>query len=108
ATTEHLQPTHVNKFLVWLTDNGRKPETVKSRRRELVTLWRYAQSRKLAGPMEGLRTVKVPAVIPVAFLLDEISSICEVASRLTGEYKFPDGTTQKRNLWWLSHLNAYY
>ena len=95
--TDDFNADAINRFLDWLKAQGRKPETVRGRRRMLVTLWRFAESLELCPPPPSqLRTVKVPARVPTAFTVEQMCALLAAA----------DST--ERPLWWRSLLLASY
>lgn len=106
ANWRDLTDQSVNGWIVHELDRGLSPYTVKSRRGDLLRLWRYAVDAGLTSIAPArVRVVKCPELIPHAFLTDELKALTKAAKRMRGEYH---KVGIPRRLWWGSFLRAQY
>lgn len=101
-----VSDTLVNDWIVEMHDSGLAPITVHSRRRQFLTLWSAAfECRLTETPPMRVRRVRVPEIVPVAFLADELRALLAAADRTKGNVR---GLSIPRRLWWRSYLLANY
>ncbi len=76
AELTDLSAETVNKYLVWLQENGRTPATIHSRRRVLLTFWRAAWEAELVDQLpRRVRKIKLPRANPQAWTPDEVRQL---------------------------------
>lgn len=84
ATLDDLCDDTVNRWLVWLGQQGLATESIRSRRRCLLTLWRAAYADELAAALPGrIRRVKPSHAVPVCWSQDELQRLLAVAATKT-------------------------
>lgn len=93
-----LNEETVIRFISWRLQRVSRWAT-KRNRSNLLTLWRFASRMKLipSPPVEGVQTVKVAKVNPIAWTLTEISTILAACDTLTGRM-FAE-SDKKRRRW---------
>lgn len=94
---DSLSGDDVNRWLVWLRDNGRSQYTIKQRRTSLLVLWRSAWQDGLASPIQPVRRLKPLQHDPQAWTLDEVRKLIATAE-----------ADQRRPLFWASLIRAGY
>jgi integrase len=84
-TFADLHHTAINRWLVWLENNGCKPPTVKSYRVNLLSLWRAAFDAELIDVFpRRIRKIRLGRRNPVAWRPEEVEKLCETADNLRG------------------------
>ncbi len=84
ATLDDLTDEAVNRWLAWLAGQGLAPESIRSRRRCLLTLWRSAHADDLLAMLPGrIRKVKPSHGVPVCWSQEELQRLLRVASTKT-------------------------
>lgn len=88
----------LNGYLRWMRENGRSTETRRSRRRNLLILWRAAADLGLAIEPIGRRVMRICACdkIITAWTMEEAMRLDRAAMRLQGYY--PNGIA-RANYW---------
>lgn len=81
-TTAQLGRDKLNAWIEWLESKGYAPNTVRSRRRMILTLWRAAHEEGLASVPKKLRRVSCPDRPPVAWTMGEMQQLVATAHRL--------------------------
>lgn len=77
-----LTEDYFDRWIVWLAEDKRlSPSTVKSKRKDLIALWRFAQARKFAVVPLELRRVPIPNRNPEAWSRREMAMILEAAAK---------------------------
>lgn len=85
ATIDDLCSDTINHHLIWMQEQGRAPATRQSRRRVLLTFWRYAiEIGKVDRPVRRVRKVTLPRHNPKAWTEEEIRQLVETARGLKG------------------------
>lgn len=88
--TSELTGDFLNRFLVARKAAGLAPRTVRGNRTCAMMLWKEAHEIGEAPPVGRVRVVKVPALVPVAFTLDEIRQLIASCAHLRGTFRrFP-------------------
>lgn len=102
---EDLADDKVNGYLDWLRKN-RRPDTVRTRRGNLLILWHYAFQEGFTDlAPRRVRKLRPIARIPTAWRLDEVRTLTAEARRLPGCFH---GTRLRRSSWWESLVRAGY
>lgn len=94
---DSLSGDDVNRWLVWLRENGRSQYTIKQRRTSLLVLWRSAWQDGLASPIQPVRRLKPIQHDPQAWTLDEVRKLIATAM-----------ADKRRPLFWGSLVRAGY
>lgn len=94
----------LNAYLRWMREHGRSTETRRSRRRNLLILWRAMADLGLAAEPIGRRVMRICGCdrITMAWTFDEALQLDAVALRLPGKYS--NGVP--RALYWDSYIRA--
>ncbi len=108
VTLDDLKPIVLNRFLDWTRDN-RKPDTFRTTRGALLTLWRHAfDSGRTASPPIGIRKMRMRRTSPTAWTPVEVEAILRVMNQ-------PDAWTRevlpsgiRRGIWWDSLIRTAY
>jgi hypothetical protein len=102
--TRELTADLLNEYLRWMRDHGRSNETRRSRRRNLLILWRAAADLGLAVEPIGRRIMRIVGCdrITLAWTFREACGLLATASRLDGCY--PNGI--RRAHYWDSYIRA--
>lgn len=83
-----LDEETVCRWLTWLEDSsGLAARSVKNKRSELITLWRFAAEHELVDQPPAahkIRPVKVPRPIPVAWDRQQLKQLVDACARLDG------------------------
>jgi integrase len=82
-----------NRWIMWLAREGYAIETIRSRRRMLLTLWRYAADEGLCQLPRKVRRV-VGQSLPIAWREDDLPLIVRECRKLRGTFK-PSGVVRK-------------
>ncbi len=78
----------VNDWVIAMTSNGLAKITAKTRRGRLLTLWRAAHRMGHCETTPGeIRTVKVPFKAPVAWSVEDVRKILDVAESLRWPFR---------------------
>ena len=94
----------MTEFLAALyRDDPTRAGRTNTRRRALITLWRFAAQLGLAGPLPPLPKAKEAQKTPQAWTIVEVLRIIAQCRRLTGTVKGIPA-----NLWWESFILAIY
>lgn len=80
ATLADLCDDTVNRWIDWLRTQPLEPESIKSRRRNLLTLWRAAAEAGAVPPPGRISKVKVPPKMPRAWSQSELSLLLATAA----------------------------
>ena len=100
-----LQADSLNTYLDWLRAN-RRPDTVRTRRGNLLILWHHAFDAELTDVApRRLRKLRPIARMPSAWTLEEVRTLIDEAHRLPGTFW---RTKIRRAPWWESLLRAAY
>jgi hypothetical protein len=103
ATVADLTADAINAHLKALRDAGRQPSTVRGRRINLVTLWKFARkTHYLAERPTGVRKIKVPRKPPSAWTQEQVQHLLEVVATFQGT--LPTG--HKAATYWRAYLMA--
>lgn len=94
ATPYDLLDVTINNWLMWLVREGYAAETVRGRRRMILTLWKFAAEEGQAQPHKRIRRVPVHS-LPKAWREDEIPRLLKECDKLRGYFR-PSGV--KRSL----------
>lgn len=86
-TTADLVDDTVNRWLAAASETRLSLHTVRSKRRQLLTLWRAAVELGLARPPGRIRPVKAPPLVPTAWSREELGQLLDAAARKTGPLK---------------------
>lgn len=86
-TPADLADLPINRWLAWLVASPISPHTAKSKRRGIMTIWRYAAELRLCRLPERVRPVKAPREQPIAWTREELSRLLAAASLKTGTLK---------------------
>lgn len=82
ALVADFQPATVNAWLQWL-QAGRAPSTLKSQRRNLLTLWRWFYDAELTEvPPLRVRRLRPVHLVPTAWTLDELRQLLRTVAPL--------------------------
>lgn len=93
-----------NRWLIDMQATKLAPVTIHSRRRLFLTLWRAAYDAGLVERLpQRVRRIRVPEIVPRAFLEAEMRALLLAADALKGDV--PDLKIPRR-LWWRSFLLA--
>lgn len=85
--TSRLSASLANQWLLARKESDVSASTVKGNRTSLLMLWREAHDLGYAPPIEKVRTVKVPEIIPVAFTREELVKLIAACATLTGKFR---------------------
>jgi len=98
-TTDDFQRETFNGYVDWLKEN-RAADTVRTRRGNLLTLWRFAFEEGLTdNAPRKIRRLKKRRTIPTAWTPEEVDHLLEMADQATGRF----ATTQiPRDVFWRS------
>ncbi len=77
----------VNRFLIWLAGQGYQTETMRTRRRSLLTIWRSMADDGLAIEPRKVRVFRAPQVMPRAWTPEQVAAILAECDRLRGTFK---------------------
>ncbi|MEX2113316.1 MAG: hypothetical protein WD845_09030 [Pirellulales bacterium] len=77
----------INRFILWLVSEGFAHETVRSRRRALLTLWRADAEDDLLPPPRKVRRVKPRRVLPRAWTEGQVDAILAQCDTLRGRFR---------------------
>jgi integrase len=100
-----LDAESVNEFLIDLKNQGLRPDTVAGYRRAIILIWNEAyRARDHSEPPLRVRRVRTPREPVEAFTLDELRSLLDAASKLTGY--FPNGV-KRADFWTVAIHSAY-
>lgn len=106
-TVSDLSPELAAGFLAAGIKHGRSPSTVNSKRRALLTLWRFAHRSGLAPQRppdaEAVPRLREPKRVPVAWSVAEIERLITTARFLPGRV----GTVPRRYWWPALFLTLY-
>lgn len=84
ATLDDLSDDCLNLWLTWLAKQGLAPESIRSRRRCVLTLWRAAYADRHVDTLPGrVRRVKPSNTVPVCWSQDELHRLLKVAATKT-------------------------
>lgn len=102
-TVEDLTVETVNRHLKSTRDTM-TPETRKSHRRMLLTLWQAAADEGLTGepPRRKVMQIRVPDRLQRAWNVDEVKALLIAANDFTGRYK----NDVPKRLYWRSYILA--
>jgi integrase len=103
--TNGLTVELANRWLCARKDDGLSPATIKGNRTSLLMLWREAHDLGAATEAGKVRTVKVPAKIPVAFTLEEVRLLIAACAQLKGTFR---RVPIRRRIYFSSLFNADY
>lgn len=104
-STADLNAQTLNAYLDWMREH-RKPDTLRSRRGNLLTIWRYAFETGIVddGPRQVRKLRRVPR-LPEAWSVAEVSQLIQAAADLTGTFW---KTSIGRAAWWGSLIRTGY
>lgn len=104
-TLDDLRDEPLNAYLDWLRAN-RAPDTVRTRRGNLLILWHWAYQEELIdlAPRRIRRLRPIPRQ-PTAWTVQEVRELIATAERLPGCFH---GTVRRRAAWWSSLIRAGY
>jgi hypothetical protein len=106
ATLDDLVSDTVNRWLVGMQDAGRARETVRSKRRMLLTLWNAADMDGLVGgPPSRVRRIKRVERIPECWTLSQLESLLRACETLKGDFA---KLALPKRLYMRSRINAQY
>lgn len=84
AALEDLSDDTLNRWLAWLLAQSLAVESVRTRRRCLLTLWRSAHADELLDTLPGrIRKIKPARLVPVCWSQDELKRLIATASTKT-------------------------
>ncbi|MGE4136390.1 MAG: tyrosine-type recombinase/integrase [Pirellulales bacterium] len=86
-TAAHFSDDNVNRYLLWLAGEGFAHDTIKSRRRALLTLWRSLVEDDRAAPPRKVRRLAPRTYIPRAWTPDQIAAILGECEALSGTFR---------------------
>jgi integrase len=103
----HGDMVHADDFTddfvnLWLAHEAKLvgPETLKNRRRMILTLWRYAWDRELIADMpRRIRSVRVPPKIPSAWTAEEVQRLLVAADDFCLHHVHPIAKCRTRLFW---------
>lgn len=105
AMLTDLNEQTVNQHLLWMSENGRRPATIHSRRRLLLTFWRAAWEAELIRDLpRRVRKIKLPPSIPDAWTPDEVRQLVATCRNLKG---FMSNGISKARFWTSLALAAW-
>lgn len=85
-----LDDTTVNRFVRWLAGSGLAAETIRTRRRGLLTIWRSAANDGIVNPPRQVRKLKPHRSVPRAWTPAQVAAILAECGKLTGSFRrFP-------------------
>lgn len=80
----------VNRFIIWLGQSGLAHDTICSRRRGLLTVWRAAAADGLIDPPRRIRRLAPHRSVPRAWTPAQVAAILAECHKLTGTFRrFP-------------------
>ena len=104
-TVADLTDETLNGFLDWYRVN-RKPDTVRTRRGNLLILWHWAfQEGHTDVAPRRVRKLRPIARMPSAWTIDEVKSLLATAEALPGCFH---RTKRRRSAWWGSLVRTAY
>lgn len=78
-----LTRENVNSWLLFLQQSGQSPETVKSKRNQIIGIWRAAfETGHTENEPKRIRKIKTPDLLVKALTVDQIETLFEEISRL--------------------------
>jgi integrase len=86
-TSEDFQDDTINRFILWLISEGFAHETVRSRRRALLTLWRADADDGLVPPPRKVRRLRPKCVLPRAWTPEQLDAILAQCDKLRGRFR---------------------
>lgn len=79
----------INRYLIFLQDQKKRPATIKSQRGNLLTLWRSAWDARLTETKpERVRAIKVPRDLPEAWRENQMVCLLTAASTMRGRFRY--------------------
>lgn len=103
--TSDLCDELLNSYVDWLRAE-RKPDTVRTRRGNLLILWRYAWREGIVEqPPRKIRRLRPIQRSPVAWTREEVLQLISTATEQVGTFW---NTTTRRAAWWESLIRAAY
>ena len=108
STVADLQPLAINQFLDWLRLN-RKPDTFRTTRGGLLTLWKFAVDQSLTSIQpNGLRKVRIKRRSPTAWTPEELTKLIQSLheSAEWSRSRMPCGVPA--GIWWESIIRTAY
>lgn len=103
--TSDLSDELLNSYVDWLRSE-RKPDTVRTRRGNLLILWRYAWREGLVEqPPRKVRRLRPIRRTPTAWTRDEVLQLIATAATQDGTFW---NTSVRRAAWWESLIRAAY
>jgi hypothetical protein len=104
-SVEDFTDEGLNRFLDWYR-SCRKPDTVRTRRGNLLILWHWAYQEGLTDVApRRIRKLRPIARTPTAWTVPEVRALIETAESLPGCFY---GTRWRRAAWWSSLVRAGY
>lgn len=101
---EELTDDLLNRYLVFREGKVR-PETVRSNRTALLTLWRAAADAELCHPPKRIRRIKRPELPPRAFTIFDLNSLLTAADSMPGVIRY---WKVPKRLYWRAFILAAY
>jgi integrase len=83
---KELSAEMINGWIEARLKGGLARKTLHGQRADLVAMWRGAAEMGLAPPVEKVRTLRVPPVIPRAWTADEFHLLLAAAQQTTGSF----------------------
>lgn len=77
----------VNRFILWLANEGFAVDTIRSRRRAILTIWKSAAEDGLCEMPRKIRGVSPAVSVPRAWTAEQIAAIVSQCDRLRGCFR---------------------
>lgn len=106
ALLEDLRHEVLNRWLAGLQQTELSRETVKSRRRLLLVLWRSAFEQELVNSApQRIRKIKTPAKVPKCWSADQLGALMAAAAATPGQWR---GNGIAKAAWWKAWILVNY
>lgn len=90
ATLSDLQADTVSRFVDWMQDAGRAPRTIKNKRADVLSVWRFAHDEELiadAPKPRKIKSVGIPRRDPDAWDSAELMRLLTACDQFRGHFK---------------------
>lgn len=87
ATDSDFFDVQVNRYLLWLASKGYAHETIRARRRMILTLWRFLHDEGRAPAPRKIRQLSPCYSIPVALTREQVQAVLAQCGRLVGTFR---------------------
>jgi integrase len=108
VTTDDLTPATLNRFLDW-TRLNRKPDTFRTVRGAILTIWRHAfDTGRASSPPIGLRKMRMRRTSPTAWTPVEVEALLATVNGPDHWFRERFDSGIRRGVWWDSLIRTAY